>query len=98
MESLENVWTFCTSNGRICPIPKKWNELYQLLKNKKQNPNGSWEPPLPPILGSWYDTPYLFKLLVFRGHIEWANNQDQITIILDFLKSLKEEEWFHYGE
>lgn len=61
MTALKFILEYCQQNNRVCPMPQKWNELYNLLKIKKQNPSGGWEPPLPLILAAWYDTSALLK-------------------------------------
>jgi hypothetical protein len=96
METLETVWSYCTSNNRA--IPRDWNKLWQMLSNKKQKASGGWEPPLPLILAAWYETSPLEKHLRFREHIQWAEKNNQLEEIGKYLKSLKEEDWYHFGE
>ena len=98
MEKFESLWEYCTLNNRLCPKPDRWSELYNLLKNKKQKPSGGWEPSLPLILGAWHNTMPIEKQLRFREHIEWALNNNQLDEIGFYLRSLKEEEWVHFGE
>lgn len=98
MSDFDKLWKYCTSNNRICPIPQKWNELFDMLHNKKQKSSGVWEPPLPLILAAWYDTPALSKQLRLKEHLEWAQKEKQLDDLSNFLYSLKEEEWFHLGE
>jgi len=88
---------YCKEKNRICPMPNYWNELYDKLKNKKRKGNG-WEPALPLILAAWYYTPALLKQLRLIEHLEWAKQQDQLQEISDYLRNLKEEQWFHLGE
>lgn len=85
-------------NNRVCPQPIKWNELFNLLKNKQHKPSGGYEPGAPLILAAWYEAEPLFKMARFKEHIEWAANQGQLEQIEVFIKSLKEEDWFHLGE
>jgi hypothetical protein len=33
-------------NNRICPLPNRWQELYDMLPNKRRQGLG-WEPALP---------------------------------------------------
>jgi len=97
MVTLENALTEAQKNNRICPQPIKWNDLYNLLPDKKRKGNG-WEPSLPLILAAWWDTPALFKALRFREHIEWAAAHGSLDKVYDFMLALPEEEWFHFGE
>lgn len=97
MNNFDEILEYCQENNRICPQPTKWKELYELLKNKKQKSSGGWEPSLPLILAAWYE-PHLLKIIRFREHIEWAEKQGQLEEISSFLKSLKEDEWFHTND
>jgi len=96
METFETVWKYCTNKNRI--IPKDWNKLYQLLKNKKQNPNGSWTPPVPLILGAWHTSMPIEKQMRFKEHIKWAEDNKQLEEISKYLRSLSEDDWYHFGE
>lgn len=97
MTKLEEVLTEAQRNGRVYPQPQKWNELYELLPNKKRKGAG-WEPPLPLILAAWWDTPAASKILRLREHIVWASEQGCLDTVHQFLMGLKEEEWQHSGE
>ena len=96
METFETLWAFCISNNRA--IPRDWNKLWQMLSNKKQKSNGGWEPSLPLILAAWYETSPLEKHLRFREHIQWAEKNNQLEEIAEYLKSLTEADWYHFGE
>ena len=37
MVTLEKVLEEVQKNNRVCPNPQKWNQLYRMLPNKKQN-------------------------------------------------------------
>ncbi|MBL4825916.1 MAG: hypothetical protein MK515_10395 [SAR324 cluster bacterium] len=97
MVSLEQVLEEAQKNDRVCPQPKKWNKLYEMLPNRKRKGNG-WKPALPLILAAWWDTPTMLKTLRLREHIEWASEHNCLDAIYEFMKNLKEEEWFHIGE
>jgi hypothetical protein len=96
MASLDEVLAEVTSNGRICPQPIKWNELWELLPNKQRQGAG-WNPPVPLILAAWHETPHLMKMIRFQEHIRWANTHGKLEQINDFIRSLKQEEWY-YGK
>ncbi len=97
MVTLEQVLKEAQKNDRVSPQPQKWNELYELLPNRVRKGNG-WEPALPLILAAWWDTPALSKMARLREHIEWASKYDCLNVIYEFMKNLKEEEWFHVGD
>lgn len=96
METFESLWQYCIENKRA--VPKDWNKLYKLLRNKKQKASGGWEPALPLILAAWHATMPIEKQLRFKEHIKWALHNNQIQEIGHYLRSLLEEEWYHFGE
>lgn len=93
-EQLQSLLGYCSENQRVCPQPKKWNELWELLPNRGRNGN-QWEPALPLILAAWYDTPTMLKMLRLREHIEWANSHEALDLIDKFLRDLAETDWYH---
>lgn len=96
MTTLEQVLAEARKNERVCPQPKKWQQLYELLPEKTRK-GGGWEPPLPLILAAWWDTPETSKMLRLREHIEWAAAHSCLDQIHLFLQALPEEEWHHIG-
>ena len=94
MTSIEQVIAETQKNGRVCPQPQRWNELYKLLPDRKRKDNG-WEPALPLILGAWWDTPMLSKTIRFREHLEWADAHGVLAKVFEFMTNLPEEEWYH---
>jgi len=97
MASIEEVLTEAKRNGRVCPQPIRWNELYESLPGRRRR-GGGWEPALPLILAAWSGTPALFKALRLREHIEWAAAHDCLDEVHAFLAQLPEAEWHHFGE
>lgn len=98
MESLESLIAYCSDKNRAVPNPDQWNSLFRMLKNTKQKPTGGWEPPLPLILGAWWHSMPIEKVLRFQEHLRWADQEGQIDEIGTFLRSLKDDEWVHFGE
>jgi len=96
-ETLESLWEYCTSHSRVCPMPMKWNDLYQILNNTKRVGAG-YEPPIPLILGAWGNTSDEDKINRFRIHIKWASDHNQLVEVAKYLRSLTEEEWAHSGK
>jgi len=92
-ERLTALLAYVTEAGRICPQPQRWNELWQLLPNRQQNPNGGWNPPLPLILGAWHYATGLDKILRLREHIEYAFQNGGFDEVDGFLRNLPESEW-----
>lgn len=97
MITINQVFAVASENNRICPQPQKWQQLYELLPDKKRKGAG-WEPSLPQILAAWLDTPATSKILRLREHIEWAATHGAIEEVYTFLRSLPEEEWHHLTE
>jgi hypothetical protein len=95
-EQLESLISYCKENARVCPMPMRWNELYDLLPYQRQTGVG-WEPPLPLILAAWYE-PALQKTLRLKDHLRWAHDHGELNVVDEFLRNLPEEEWFHFGD
>jgi len=90
-ENFETLWGYCKLNNRVCPMPMKWNDLFNMLKDK-ENLN------LPLILNVWEMSSPLEKNLRFKEHIQSASDHNQLNEIGEYLRNLKEEDWAHYGE
>jgi hypothetical protein len=97
-DTFETLWKYCTADNRLCPTPTKWNDLFGMLKDKKQKPDGGWKPSPPLILAAWWDTMPIEKYLRLKEHINWASDHEQLEEVGKYLRSLSEKEWIHYGE
>ena len=53
---------------------------------------------MPLILAAWDEAPHLLKILRVAEHIEWAAEHGALESVAAFLRSLREEEWFHFGD
>ena len=95
-ETFDSLWAYCTANGRA--IPRDWHKVYEMLANKCQKPSGGWIPSLPLILAAWDVTMPIEKQLRFKEHIQWASDQNQMAEIGSYLRSLPEDQWYHFGE
>jgi hypothetical protein len=98
METLDSIKEYCSENNRAVPMPQQWNHLFGMLKNKRRRPSGGWEPSLPLILGAWEHSMPIEKVLRFHDHLAWADKQGQIEEIGEYLRSLTEDQWAHYGD
>jgi hypothetical protein len=92
----DTLWSICTANNRA--IPRDCDKHYGLLWNKRQKPGGGLEPVLPLILSAWHNTMPIEKVLRFKEHLQWACDRGQADKIGAYLRGLREEEWYHYGE
>jgi hypothetical protein len=97
MATLEEAIAEATKNGRVCPMPMHWGQLYELLPNRRRKGAG-WEPALPLILAAWHESPALFKALRLKEHLVWAASHGSIDQVYAYMVSLPEGDWYHYNE
>lgn len=84
-------------NSRVCPQPKHWSRVYQLLPETRQV-GIAWEPPLPLILAAWEDASDTSKAARFQDYIAWAASHGATDVVHDYLAALSESDWHHAGE
>ena len=94
---LKNLMGFLNKNGRICPQPKKWNELWKMLPDRKQKGNG-WEPSLPLILAAWWEASDEQKAERLKSHVQWAFEHGKLLQIDSYLRNLSDNDWHYAGE
>jgi len=94
---LKDLLDYVRENRRVCPLPQRWNELWEMLPDHKRVGNG-WEPPLPLILAAWWDTPAMLKMLRLEEHIRYADAHGLLPEVDRYLRDLKEEEWAYLGD
>lgn len=92
-EKLKALLKYVKADGRVCPIPDRWSELWDMLPDKKKIGSG-WEPPLPLILAAW-NSPHLMKILRLEEHIHYAAEHGALDEVNSFLRNLKPEQWFY---
>jgi hypothetical protein len=95
--SVKSLLAYCRDKSRICPIPPRWNALWELLPNRKRVGRG-WVPALPLILAAWHEASGLEKMLRLEEHIQWAARFNQLQPVTALLHGLREDEWFHLGD
>ena len=94
---LDDLLAYAEAIQRVCPVPEKWNDLWNLLRKRRRAGDTS-VPPRPLILAAWWDTPVLSKVLRLREHIEWAAAHNSLSHTNDFLRSLSESQWSHLSD
>ena len=47
-DSVESLVAYCREKKRVCPLPQRWNELWEMLPNRQRRGFGD----LPPLTGS----------------------------------------------
>jgi hypothetical protein len=92
-DKLDSLLAYVQAEGRICPQPQRWNALWEMLPNKKRVGAG-WKPPLPLILGAWWHTTHLEKMIQLREHIEYAAEIDALDEIDRFIRCLSQNDWY----
>ena len=95
---LEDLIAFVRLNGRVCPKPDHWHRLWQMLPDRRQGADGHWNPPLPVILGGWWDSPALLKMSVLEEQLRYAAAHGVLDEVDAYLRSLGEREWAHLGD
>jgi hypothetical protein len=96
-ELFAELLSFVADNGRVCPMPMRWNELYQMLPETRRKGHG-WEPAMPLILAAWWEASERQKQERLIEHIRWARDHGGLEAVASFLRSLPESEWHHIGD
>lgn len=83
--------------NRVCPKPQAWQRLYELIPGKIVH--GPSHQPSPPLLGdAWHATSAMPKRMCLRDQIEWAEHHGALEAVMQFIKSLPEDEWHHVDD
>jgi hypothetical protein len=93
-DALQSLLEYCKANGRVCPQPIKWNDLYSLLPNRRQVGAG-FEPAAPLILAGWWASDDQQKKERLADHLKWAEKHGALDRADKYLRSLSEAEWHH---
>lgn len=94
---LKALLDYCQQNGRVCPNPLRWKELWEALPERQRVGRG-WQPPQPLILGAWWHTSDDAKRRRLSEHIEWADARGALEVVDAFLRGLSESDWHHVGQ
>lgn len=97
-DQFDEIRAYCSDKSRVCPVPIRWNELWELLPSKQRKATGGWEPSLPLILGAWHETTNLEKIARLNEHLKWAADHGSLDELRTFICSLEESDWLHMGE
>jgi hypothetical protein len=91
--SLDSLLAEMRAAGRVCPQPKHWQALWEVLPNKQRSGAG-WLPPLPLILAAWNEATDAEKTERFRLHLAWADQHAALDEAIAFLLSLAPSDWY----
>jgi hypothetical protein len=97
VNKLELLLAYCKENGRVCPTPTRWNELYDLMLTGKHQSGARQGPRRPLILAAWSE-PAELKALRLEEQLKWADYNTNLGDVDPFLRGLAESEWFHLGD
>lgn len=89
---MDDLLEFVQADGRICPQPRRWDELWRLLPGRKRVGSG-WDPPLPLILAAWWSTSPQQKRARLQEHIVYAADHDALEAVNQFLRALPHADW-----
>jgi hypothetical protein len=92
-DCLDHLLQYVQADRRVCPNPSEWNELWEMLPNKKCV-GQSWEPPPPIILAAW-SSPATYKMVRLEEHIRYAEKQGVLEEVDTYLRELKPALWFY---
>ena len=92
LTTVESILAELNASGKVCPQPEQWNQLWQMLPNRRQI-GAKWEPSLPLILAAWHHTSDSEKRDRLALHLRWAEEHQCLPIVIDFLNDLEPEEW-----
>jgi hypothetical protein len=96
-DKLNALLEYVKSDGRICPMPIYWQELWDMLPDRKQKSSGGWEPSVPLILAAWYEVPAMLKMLRLAEHINYAAEHGVLDEVDKYLRHLNPDQW-SYGD
>lgn len=71
MTTLEETLAVAQSNSRVCPKPRGWKKLYEMLPEREQG-RVTGELGLPLILAAWHDTSAIAKMGRLREVDQWG--------------------------
>jgi hypothetical protein len=94
---LASLLEYVKSNDRVCPMPVRWAELWQMLPGR-QRQGATWVPPQPMIVAEWWSTPSFAKSERLAEYIRYASDHGALADVDRFLRGLVEAEWAHLGE
>lgn len=95
-EDLAALLAYVMDEGRVCPMPRKWDELWKMLPNRTRV-NGVWRPLPPLILAAWWHSTAEDKRERLASHLRYAANHGALNEVEQYLRGLAPEDWA-YGD
>jgi hypothetical protein len=94
--SVDAVIEFASSDNRVCPQPQQWNELWEMLPERKRV-GASWSPSPPLILAAWWEASDAQKQERLVSHIRYAAEYGSLDRVHVFLRSLSHDQWHYHA-
>src|SRR5688572_33121749 len=86
-DQLDALIAFAQRNNRVCPQPRRWNHLYNLVVATESSVRN---PLLPLILGGWWHSTSEVKQRRLIEHLRFAEAVGTLQTADDYLRSLAE--------
>lgn len=90
-DELESLLAYCQEKRRVCPMPYRWNELFEMLRRYEDTPAhgtddlfGYMELRMPMILGGW-DASNRGKSERLAEHLAWADAHGALPEVATFI-------------
>ena len=97
LDMIRQTFNLININNRVCPVPRVWNRLHQVLLEHHAKASGSNpEPPL--ILSAWQVSSDHEKTNRLEQQIQWAVEHNMLEDVYGLLSALEEAEWYHCDE
>jgi hypothetical protein len=61
-ETVDSLTVYCRENKRVCPLPKAWQQLWEMLPEKRRTVD-AWGPAIPLIGAAWHDASAMLKMV-----------------------------------
>jgi hypothetical protein len=91
-EAIDSLTVYCRDNKRVCPLPKAWQQLWEMLPEKRRTVD-AWEPAIPLIGAAWHDAPAMLKMVRLAEHLQWAAKHNALPEVAAFLRGLSGTTW-----
>jgi len=95
-DRLVQLLIYAKANGRVCPVPQRWSELWESLP-KRHRVGAGWDPPSPLILAAWWECTADEKRRRLELHLKYAAEHGVLDKVEQFILSLGQDEWA-YGD
>lgn len=94
---LQALIDYVSADQRVCPQPRRWDELWRMLPEHRRVGDG-WEPPLPLILGAWWHSGSREKRQRLIAHLNYAATHGVLPQVDQYVRSLSKAEWAHEAD